>query len=44
MFVVSVGLNDYQNKTYNLDFAVNDAEAFAKSLIKGSDTFYAKTH
>jgi WD40 repeat protein len=40
LFILSIGINDYQNSQYNLAYAVGDAKAFSKSLEKGADTLF----
>lgn len=44
LYVLALGLNKYQNPEYDLNFAIDDAEAFSKRLIKGSDTLFNKTY
>lgn len=44
LYVLAVGINRYQNPEYDLNFAIDDAEAFSKKLVKGSDTLFNKTH
>lgn len=40
LFIVSIGINDYKNPAYNLDYAVNDAKSFVKSIEKGADSLF----
>jgi ankyrin repeat protein len=42
LYVVAVGINDYVNPQYRLNYAVNDAEAFAANLKAGSASLYGK--
>lgn len=42
LFILSLGINEYENSTYNLKYARNDANAVVETLKKGSsDLFYA---
>jgi len=36
IFILSLGINEYENPKYNLNFAKNDAQSFIKSLSKSS--------
>ena len=40
LYILSIGINEYKNPQYNLDYAVNDADAFSKALKKGGDTLF----
>ncbi|MEO9533201.1 MAG: caspase family protein [Crocinitomicaceae bacterium] len=40
LYILSVGINEYKNPQYNLDYAVNDAGAFSKALVKGADSLF----
>ncbi|MFN3918601.1 MAG: caspase family protein [Flavobacteriales bacterium] len=40
LFLFTIGINEYKNKQYNLDFAVNDAKAFARALKSGGVTLF----
>lgn len=40
LFVLAVGINDYKNPTYNLNYAVPDAKAFIKSIEQGADSLF----
>jgi len=42
LYVVAVGINNYENPQYRLNYAVNDAEAFASNLKAGSASLYGK--
>ena len=39
-----VGLNNYKNPKYNLNYALADATAFAESITKGSEGLFAKVN
>jgi len=43
LYIIAVGINQYRNSMYNLNYAVSDAEAFVKSLKKGTRKIYRKT-
>ncbi|MGV6860893.1 MAG: caspase family protein [Putridiphycobacter sp.] len=36
LYIFSVGINDYKNKNYQLNYAVNDAKDFTKSINKSA--------
>jgi len=40
LFLVTIGINLYKNPTYNLDYAVNDAQAFAGAIQAGTDSLF----
>lgn len=40
LYIVSIGINAYKNPSYNLDYAVNDAKSFVKSITKGTDSLF----
>lgn len=42
LFVLSVGINDYKNPSYNLDYAVNDSKAFVKAIKQGADSLFGE--
>ncbi|UKN02300.1 caspase family protein [Paracrocinitomix mangrovi] len=44
LYILTIGINDYKNPKYNLDFAVNDASAFSKAIVKGGDTLFNAIH
>lgn len=44
LYIFSIGINNYKNPKYNLDYAVNDAKSFAKALVKGGDTLFHEIH
>ena len=39
---MSIGINDYQNPAYQLNYAVNDARSFTKALAAGGDTLFSE--
>lgn len=44
LFLISIGINKYKNPAYNLDFAVNDAEAFNAAIQAGTDSLFDKVY
>jgi hypothetical protein len=40
LYILSIGINEYKNPQYNLDYAVNDASSFSKALEKGADSLF----
>ncbi|NOQ72915.1 MAG: hypothetical protein GQ574_12980 [Crocinitomix sp.] len=40
LYILSIGINNYKNPAYNLDYAVNDSKAFVKSLKDGGDSLF----
>jgi len=40
LYIISIGINDYKNASYNLNYAVKDANDFSKSVVKGADTLF----
>jgi WD40 repeat protein len=42
MHILAVGINNYLNPKYNLNYAKNDADAFVKSLSAGATTLFGK--
>ncbi|MFT5823856.1 MAG: WD40 repeat protein [Crocinitomix sp.] len=40
LYILSIGINNYKNPAYNLDYAVNDSKAFVKSLKNGGDSLF----
>lgn len=44
LFLLIVGLNEYRNPKYNLNFAVADAEAFRTKIEKGSEGMFNQVH
>lgn len=44
LYIFSIGINDYKNPKYNLDYAVNDAKSFSKALVNGGDTLFNEIH
>ncbi|MCB9224132.1 MAG: caspase family protein [Crocinitomicaceae bacterium] len=35
LYILSIGINEYKNPKYNLDYAVNDSKSFTKSIKDG---------
>ena len=40
LFLFTLGINKYENERYNLNYAGNDAEAFAKTIEKGAQELF----
>ncbi|MTI38898.1 caspase family protein [Fulvivirga lutimaris] len=40
LFLVSVGVNEYKNPKYNLNYAVADADAFKEEIKKGAESIF----
>lgn len=40
LFILAVGINNYLNPKYNLEYAVNDAKAFTNALITKADSLF----
>ena len=41
LFILSMGINQYENSAYNLKCAKNDAISFAKSFEKSANTLFS---
>lgn len=44
LYLVAIGVNDYKNPSYHLNYALQDAQAFAKNIVKGTDSLFNQTH
>jgi len=44
LFVLSIGINEYENPAYRLNYAVNDAKAFSETLQDGASRLYFGIH
>ncbi|MEX2484996.1 MAG: caspase family protein [Brumimicrobium sp.] len=44
LFILSLGINKYENSRYNLNYAGNDAEAFSASIEKGANSLFHKVY
>ncbi|MDA7803776.1 caspase family protein [Crocinitomix sp.] len=44
LYIFTIGINEYKNPAYKLDYAVNDAKSFSKSIIKGADSLFNAIH
>lgn len=42
MHILAIGINNYLNPKYNLNYAKNDADAFVKSLSAGASSLFGK--
>lgn len=40
LHVFSIGINKYKNKSYDLNYAVKDANDFSKVILKGADSLF----
>ena len=40
LYILAIGINEYKKPSYNLNYAVSDATAFAESLQKGSTELF----
>jgi uncharacterized caspase-like protein len=40
LFILSIGINKYKNPKYNLNYAINDAKAYSKSLMENADIIF----
>lgn len=41
LFILSIGINQYKNPQYNLDYAVNDATTFVRTITNGADSLFS---
>ena len=44
LFVLAIGINQYENNAYNLKYAQNDATEFVKSLEKSAGSIFEKIY
>lgn len=44
LFILSLGINKYENSRYNLNYAGNDAEAFSKTISSGANSLFHKVY
>lgn len=42
LYVLSIGINDYKNTNYHLNYALNDAKSYSKLITKGSSSLFNK--
>lgn len=42
MFLLTVGVNEYKNPKYNLNYAIADADAFSETVAKGAGDIFSK--
>lgn len=40
LYILSIGINDYENSSYDLNYAVNDAKTFTKTMTDGAGTLF----
>ncbi len=40
LFLVSIGVNEYKNPKYNLNYAIADAEAFTEQMMRGAASIF----
>ncbi|MEI6763996.1 MAG: caspase family protein [Bacteroidota bacterium] len=43
LYVITIGINQYKNSKYNLNYAVTDADAFAEAISANSDKIFTST-
>jgi len=43
LYIISIGINKYENPSYNLSYAVNDAKICSKNIAKRSKIIFGKT-
>jgi WD40 repeat protein len=44
LFILSLGINKYENSRYNLNYAGNDAEAFSETMESGAKSLFHKVY
>ncbi len=44
LYVLNIGINEYMNPSYNLNYAQPDAKAFREAIEKHSASIFSKTH
>jgi len=44
LFLMTIGVNDYKNKAYTLNYARNDVESFAKTIQKGAKEIFSEIY
>lgn len=44
LHILAVGINEYKNRQYNLNYAVSDSKAFISSILSGGKNIYGKIH
>ncbi|HZH85896.1 MAG TPA: caspase family protein [Brumimicrobium sp.] len=44
LFILTVGINNYKNSSYNLSYATKDAKEFSKAISKGGVTLFNKIY
>lgn len=44
LFILSLGINKYENSRYNLNYAGNDAEAFSETISSGAKSLFHKVY
>lgn len=44
LFILSLGINKYENNNYNLKYADNDAKSFSNAITKGANDIFYKTY
>lgn len=44
LHILSIGINTYKNPKYTLNYAVNDAKSFVRSVRKGADSLFREIH
>ncbi|MFH2141133.1 MAG: caspase family protein [Bacteroidota bacterium] len=44
LFVLAIGINEYQKSSYNLNYAIPDVNAFTDAITKGANDIFASVH
>src|SRR5690554_135061 len=44
LFILTVGINEYKNSSYNLSYAAKDAKEFSKAISKGGTPLFNKIY
>jgi WD40 repeat protein len=44
LYCIAIGINGYQKETYNLNYAVPDADAFKNALLKSGSKIFSHVH
>lgn len=44
LYILSIGINNYKNPKYNLDYAVNDSKSFTKSIKAGGSGLFTNVY
>lgn len=44
LYILAIGINDYENSSYDLNYAVNDAKTFLKSIKDGAGDLFSSVN